>query len=95
MLDSEGIGYEYREYGKDPLSEAEIRDVLKKLGRTAADMLRKKDKAVAEAGLTGNETEAQLVKAMAKHPTLLQRPIGIAGKKAVLGRPIGNLLELA
>lgn len=95
MLDGRGIPYAYREYREEPLSEAEITDVLKKLGLAAADVLRKKDKAMAEAGLTGNESEAKLVKAMAKHPTLLQRPIGIAGRKAVLGRPVENLLELA
>lgn len=95
MLDGKGIPYAYREYREEPLSEAEIRDVLGKLGVAAADVLRKKDKAMAEAGLTGNESEAKLVKAMAKHPTLLQRPIGIAGRKAVLGRPVENLLELA
>jgi arsenate reductase (glutaredoxin) len=95
LLDGKGIAYVYREYRQEPLSEAEIRNVLKKLGMTAADVLRKKDKAMAEAGLTGNESEGKLVEAMAKHPTLLQRPIGIAGRKAVLGRPVENLLELA
>jgi arsenate reductase len=94
LLDGKGIEYAYREYREEPLSEIEIRDVLKKLGMGAADVLRRKDKAMAEAGLTGNESEAKLVRAMAKHPTLLQRPIGVAGRKAVLGRPVENLLEL-
>ena len=44
---------------------------------TAKDVLRKNDKAFKENGLTGDETDAQLIKLMAQHPTLLQRPIGV------------------
>ena len=31
---------------------------------------------------------------MAENPKLIQRPIGIKGKKAVIGRPVENLLDL-
>jgi len=46
-----------------------------------------------EAGLSGDETEKALIAAMADHPTLLQRPIGVKGARAVLGRPPEKLLE--
>jgi arsenate reductase len=45
-------------------------------------------------GLTGTETEAELIGLMSAHPTLLERPIGIVGKRAVLGRPPERLLIL-
>ena len=95
MLDKKKVPYRYREYRDDPLSPAEIKAVLKKLGMTPKDVLRRNDRAYKELGLTGDETAAKLVSLMAKHPTLLQRPIGIAGRKAVVGRPPENLLELA
>ena len=92
MLDAEGVDYEYREYTEDPLSAAELKTLFGKLKRQPADVLRKRDaKAL---GLTGDETAAQLVKLMAKHPTLLERPIGVKGRKAVVGRPPENLLEI-
>lgn len=94
MLDEKGIPYRYRDYVKDPLSEAEIRGVLKLLGLRPRDVLRAKDPAVQELGLTGDEPDARLIAAMAKHPTLLQRPIGIVGDRAVVGRPPERLLEL-
>ncbi|HHH28070.1 MAG TPA: arsenate reductase (glutaredoxin) [Polyangiaceae bacterium] len=94
MLDEKGIAYRYREYTREPLSQAEIKRVLKKLGMTPKDVLRKNDKAYKELGLTGDEKAAELVKLMAEHPTLLQRPIGVVGDKAALGRPVENLLEL-
>lgn len=94
MLDDEGIQYRYREYTEEPLSKAEIEKVLKLLGVKAADLLRKNDAAYKAAKITGKESEAQLVSLMAKHPTLLQRPIGVKGKRAVVGRPPERLLEL-
>jgi arsenate reductase-like glutaredoxin family protein len=49
-------------------------------------------------GVTGEESDAELLRLMAEHPTLLQRPIGVTGtgkdRRAVVGRPPENLLEL-
>ncbi|MEQ9496631.1 MAG: ArsC/Spx/MgsR family protein [Deltaproteobacteria bacterium] len=94
MLDERGIEYRYREYTQDPLDAAEVKRVLKKLGLGPKDVLRKNDKAYKELGLTGDESDAELIEYMGEHPTLLQRPIGVKGKKAVVGRPVENLLEL-
>jgi len=94
LLTEHGVEYRYREYRQDPLSEAEILDVLKKLGLEAVDVLRTRDRAFAELGLSGNEPEGELVARMAEHPTLLQRPIGILGNRAILGRPAEKLLDL-
>ena len=94
MLDERKIPYRYREYTREPLSEGEIRDVLRRLGLAARDVLRRNDAANQELGLTGKEPEDELVAAMARHPTLLQRPIGLAGGRAILGRPPERLLEL-
>jgi arsenate reductase len=94
LLDEKGIPYRFRDYVKDPLTEAEIRNVLSLLGLHPRDVLRTKDAAFQELGLTGDEPDAKLIAAMARHPTLLQRPIGIVGDRAVVGRPPERLLEL-
>ena len=95
MLEEKGIEYRYRDYVRNPLTEAEIRDVLTRLGLRPRDVLRAKDPAFRELSLTGDEPDAQLITAMARHPTLLQRPIGLAEGRAVVGRPPERLLELA
>jgi len=95
LLDEKGIPYRYREYTREPLTEGEIREILRLLGIPARDLLRTKDAAYAELGLAGEEREDALVRAMAQHPTLIQRPIGRLPGKAVLGRPPERLLELA
>jgi arsenate reductase len=94
LLDDAGADYEYREYTQDPLSKTEIKKVLGLLGLGPKDVLRKNDKAYKELGLTGKETDAKLIGHMAEHPTLLQRPIVVLGKKAVVGRPPERVLEL-
>lgn len=94
MLSAHDIPHTYREYRKSPLSVDELRDVIGKLGLTPADVLRKRDKANKELGLTGAEAAEVLIGHMAAHPTLLQRPIGLYNGRAVIGRPAEALLTL-
>jgi arsenate reductase len=94
LLKEEGIPFTNREYTKDPLSEAELREVFAKLGARPKDLLRPRDKAYGELGLTGDESDDTLFAHMAAHPTLVQRPIGILGDRAVIGRPHTELLKL-
>ena len=92
MLNDNGIDHTYREYTKDPLSVAELEDVFLKLGVGPRDLLRKRD--ATKAGLSGDETDAELIALMAENPRLLQRPIGIIGDRAAVGRPPENLLSI-
>ena len=95
MLQENEIEFEYRDYRKEPLSESELREVLGLLGLRAAQVLRRRDRAFRELGLTGDESEDTLIGHMVDHPTLLERPIGVTSGAAVLGRPPERLLELA
>ena len=94
MFTAQNIEYTYREYKKDPLSEEELRDMLQKLAEPAKTLLRKRDKAYKELSLTGEEDDETLVPLFAKHPTLMQRPILIHNSKAIVGRPIENMLTI-
>lgn len=98
MLKEHDVDYEYREYTEQPLNQTELKAIFKALDKEPKALLRKNDKAYKELGLTGDETKAELIKHMAAHPTLLQRPIGVVKKgsslKAVVGRPVENLLDL-
>lgn len=94
MLDEKAIPYRYREYTREPLTEDEIRETLRLLGLPARSLLRTKDAAYSALGLAGDKPDDELIRAMASHPTLIQRPIGRLPGKAVLGRPPERLLEL-
>jgi len=93
LLKEHGIAHTYRDYVKEPLSEAELRDVLAKLGLSASDVFRTREKVGKELGLTGEESDDVLVPLMAEHPGLLQRPIALLDDRAVMARPATKLLE--
>ncbi len=92
MLQERAIPFVYRETSADPLSRAEIEAVLTAMGLGVRDVLRRRD--AARYGFTGDESDDVLLDAMAAHPRMLQRPIGLLGGRAVLGRPPENLLQL-
>ena len=60
---------------------------LKKLKIEPHALLRKKEKAYKSAGLGADATAAQVAKAIAAEPLLLERPVVVKGAKAVIGRP--------
>jgi arsenate reductase len=95
LLDEHEVPYRYREYTREPLSEEELRRVLDLLGVGPKELLRTRDRVFKELGLTGEEDDDRLIALMAEHPTLLQRPIGVLGDRAAVGRPPDRLLELA
>lgn len=94
MLEEEGVDFRYRDYRKEPLTLEELRETLRLLDMSPVDVLRKRDRAAVDLGLTGRESDETLLELMAQHPTLLQRPIGVLDDRAVVGRPVNRLLEL-
>ncbi len=92
MLREHDIEHTYREYTKAPLDEAELRELFGKLGQSPRELLRTRD--AKKAGLRGDESDDELIALMADNPRLLQRPIGVVGDRAVVGRPPENLLVL-
>ncbi len=94
MLEERGVEFRYREYRKEPLGADEIRHVLDLLGVGPKAVLRRNDRAFREQGLDGTEDDDRLITLMSEYPTLLQRPIGILGDRAIVGRPPERVLEL-
>jgi arsenate reductase len=92
LLNEHGIEHTYREYTREPLTETELRGVFAKLALSPRDVLRSRD--AGKAGLSGDESDDELIALMAENPRLLQRPIGVVGDRAVVGRPAENLLSL-
>jgi arsenate reductase (glutaredoxin) len=95
ILREAGAEYDKINYYVEPLGEAKIRELLKKLKLSARDILRSKESLYKEMDLGNSEhTDDELIKLMVKHPELLQRPIVERGSKAVLARPAETIRTL-
>ena len=94
LLEEKGIQPEVVLYLETEPGEGEIRQLLDKLGITAAQLVRRGEEAYKSAGLGKDSSEAELIAAMAEHPKLIERPIVVSGDRAVLGRPPENVLDL-
>lgn len=95
LLQENGIEPEVRKYmnKSEQLSVEELKDIAKKMGASSPrEFLREKN--AKERGLPDDIDGEDLFQAMADDPYIIQRPIGINGKKAVLGRPNEKLLEI-
>ncbi len=82
------------EYLKESPDADTIRQLLKLLGIQAIDLIRKNEVLFKEKFKNKEYTEEQWIDVMVKHPELIERPVVIAGKKAVIGRPPEKVLDL-
>jgi arsenate reductase len=95
LLESQGVDVEVRKYmnKSERLTAEELRAIAKKMGaKSPREFLRDKD--AARVGLPESASDDEVYAAMAEDPRLIQRPIGIQGRKAALGRPVENLLSI-
>ena len=78
---------EKRDFFKEPLSETELKKIIKMTGKKPSELLRKRDKMYKELGLENDKkTDSQIIKLMVKHPGLLLRPIIVTKNKAFVGK---------
>jgi arsenate reductase len=83
------------EYLKQPPSPAELGQLVKQLGITARQLLRKNEAEYKALGLNDKEfTDAELLQIMSQHPKLIERPIVVKNGKARLGRPPESVTEI-
>ncbi len=94
LLEAQGIAPTIRLYFQDPPSEAELRDALARLGHPARNLIRRKEAAFRDAGLSPDSDDATLIAAMAANPVLIERPLVLHGDRAALGRPPEAVLAL-
>jgi arsenate reductase len=94
IAEQKGIKIEIIEYLKTPPNQAEIKDLLKKLGIKAEELVRKGEELYKQNYKGKMLSEAEWTKALAENPILIERPIAVNGNKAVIARPPERLLEI-
>ena len=91
-LNDHQIEYEIINLVEDPLSVVELKTVLKKLNADVYSIIRKADKAYGDYA-EKDLSEEEWLSILSQNPNLVQRPILVKGKVAILGRPLENVIQ--
>ncbi len=94
-LKDSGVAFDAIDYYLNPIPKTKLKELLKKMGLTAKDLLRKKEDIYKTLKLAEKDLpEEALIELMVKHPDLIQRPIVEKGARAILARPADKLKEI-
>ena len=89
------MDFEKVNYYLEPIGEAKLRELIKKMGIAPRELLRTGEAVYRELGLGKRElSDDEIIRLMAENPDLMQRPIVERGRRAVLGRPTERIKEL-
>lgn len=96
ILEEAGVPVEIRLYLETPPSIAELEEVMHRLGiDDPRTIMRTKEPEYRELGLKDPaRPQEELLRAMAEHPRLIERPIVLHAGRAVIGRPPERVQEL-
>ena len=94
ILEETGKEFEIVKYLEDKLTSKELETIISKLGIKPIDLIRKNE-AIWKSDYKGKTlSDIEIINAMVKHPKLIERPIVVNNKKAVVGRPPESILEI-
>lgn len=95
ILDERGERYELVEYLAHPPDRKTLESLVAKLDTNPASLVRR-DQRIQEFGIADADcsTAAQVVELLIAHPELLERPVVVLGKRAIVARPPERVLEI-
>jgi arsenate reductase len=95
LLKASGVEPEVIPYLEEPPTATRLRELLKLLGLKAIEVVRRNETVAKELGIGRKDySDAELIDLMVRHPILIERPIVVKGKKAVVARPPERVHEI-
>ena len=95
ILEDNNVDAEIIDYLEDPPSPQELKRIIAMLGVTARDIMRSTEPVYHDANLDDDSLgDDEIIEALCEYPALMQRPIVVAGDRAVIGRPPSRVLEI-
>ncbi|MBM3269437.1 MAG: arsenate reductase (glutaredoxin) [Candidatus Sericytochromatia bacterium] len=95
LLEAAGVTPRIVRYLDQPLSVGELDDLLRKLDMEPQALMRTGEDVYAELGLAGRDLSREgAIQVLVDHPILIERPILVAGERAVVARPPERVMEL-
>lgn len=94
ILEEKGVAFEIIDYIKNPPTSSELTKIVKLLGVKPIDIVRKSEE-IYKSNFKGKQlSDKEWIDVMVNNPILIERPIVINGKQAVVGRPPELVLGL-
>jgi len=94
LIKAKGKEAEIVDYLNNPPSVETLKDIINVLGIKPEELVRKKEKLFIENYKGKSFSDSQWLDILSQNPQLIERPIVIEGKKAIIGRPPEKVLEL-
>ncbi len=94
IIQDAGVEPEIIDYLIDVPTEAELKELISMLGIKPYDLLRRGEADFKDNFKGKDLSDDEWISAMVKFPKLIERPIVVKQKKAVLGRPPENVKTL-
>lgn len=94
LLENSGKDFEVIKYLDFPISEEKLEEIIVLLGIKPIALVRKTEAIWKSEFKSKTLSDKAIIKAMIKYPKLIERPIVINGKQAVIGRPPIKILDI-
>lgn len=86
--------FEVVKYLETPLDIDQLKELIQKLNIKPIELVRQKESLWIEKYKDKKMTPLAIIKVLAKHPILIERPIVVNGNKAVIARPWERIHEI-
>jgi arsenate reductase len=94
-LKESGVDFDAVDYYTDPIPKAKLKELLRKMGIKARELLRTKEPIYKTLEIADRDlSDDEIIDLMVEHPDLIQRPIVEKGSRAILARPAERLKEI-
>lgn len=93
-LEASGKDVSVINYMETPFSVESLSEIIDLLGIEPINLVRTNEKIWKENFKGRKMRNATIIKAMVEYPSLIQRPIVVNGKKAVIARPLEKMNEI-
>jgi arsenate reductase (glutaredoxin) len=94
LFEENGVDWKKVNYFIEPFTEEKLAKLLKKTGLRPFDVLRRNEPDYELAGIDKDSPDKDVIAAMVKYPSMIQRPIVEVDEKAVLARPVERALDV-
>ncbi len=95
VLKEKNVDFDAVNYYLDPIPKPKLKELIKKMGISASELLRKKEQIYKDLKLSEKSlSDDEVIDLMVKHPDLIERPIVEKGAKAILARTAERIKEI-